>query len=176
MAKLPVHGLFFGVKSNWFRSGVKVNQHPPAHLEGWMVGDQETVFCWVPIFLRLAEWQLILFGGLLLRGLLVLVSLPMSMLVCKLELAFALEEGMSVHEHILESVSDLDVYVGSNLVDMHAKYGAFKILGDCSTRCQCLRIFHLVQVKHGQRQKALVLFQQIYNKLYCGILLLLWEC
>ncbi len=31
-----------------------------------------------------------------------LVSLPMSMLVCKLEFAFALEEGMSVHEILLK--------------------------------------------------------------------------
>jgi hypothetical protein len=94
LAKLPVYGLFSGVKSNCFRSGVKVNQHPPAHLEGRMVADQETVFCCVPVFLRLAQWQSILFCGLLLCGLLVLVSLPMSMLVCKLEFAFALEEGI----------------------------------------------------------------------------------
>ncbi len=60
-----------------------------------------------------------------------LVSLPMSMLVCKLEFAFALEEGIWVHEHTIESVLDLDVYVGSNLVYMHAKCGAFKMLGDC---------------------------------------------
>ncbi len=26
-----------------------VNQHPPAHREGWMVGGQGTVFCWVPV-------------------------------------------------------------------------------------------------------------------------------
>ncbi len=172
MVKLPVYGLFSGVKSNWFTSGVKVNQHPPAHLEGRVVADQQTVFCCVPVFLRLAQWQSILFCGLLLCGLLVLVSLPMSMLVCKLEFAFALEEGMSVHEHIIESVWDLDVYVGSNLVDMHANCGAFKMLGDCSTRCQCLRMFHFIHAKHGQRQKALVLFQQIHNKVYCGILLL----
>jgi hypothetical protein len=27
----------------------KVNQHPPAHHEGWMISGQETVFCWVPV-------------------------------------------------------------------------------------------------------------------------------
>jgi hypothetical protein len=32
----------------------------------------------------------------------VLVSLPISMFVCKLEFAFALEEGMWVHVHIIE--------------------------------------------------------------------------
>ncbi len=26
-----------------------VNQHPPAHHEGWMVSGEETVFCWVPV-------------------------------------------------------------------------------------------------------------------------------
>jgi hypothetical protein len=25
------------------------NEHPPVHHEGWMVSDQETVFCWVPV-------------------------------------------------------------------------------------------------------------------------------
>jgi hypothetical protein len=34
--------------------------------------------------------------------LLVLVSLPFSMFVCKLESAFAVEEGMWVHVHIIE--------------------------------------------------------------------------
>ncbi len=47
-----------------------------------------------------------------------LVSLPISMFVCKLEFAFALEEGMWVHVHITKSVWDSDVYVGSNLVGM----------------------------------------------------------
>jgi hypothetical protein len=72
------------------------------------------------------------------------------MLVCKLEFAFALEEGIWVHEHIIERVSILDVYVGGNLVDMHAKCGAVQMLGDFSTRCPCLGMFHLLYVKHGQ--------------------------
>jgi hypothetical protein len=38
----------------------------------------------------------------MLCGLLVSVSLPISMFVCKLEFAFALEEGMRVHVHIIE--------------------------------------------------------------------------
>ncbi len=53
-----------------------------------------------------------------------------------------------MHEHIIKSVLDLDVYVGSNLVDMHAKHGAFNMFGNCSTICQCLKMFHLVHVKH----------------------------
>jgi len=53
-------------------------------------------------FLRLAQWWLIFFCSLMLCGLLVSVSLPISMFVCKLEFAFALEEGMRVHVHIIE--------------------------------------------------------------------------
>jgi hypothetical protein len=26
-----------------------VNQHPPVHHQGWMICDQETVFCWVAV-------------------------------------------------------------------------------------------------------------------------------
>jgi hypothetical protein len=74
----------------------------------------------------------------------------------------------------LKSVWDSDVYVGSNLVGMYPKCGAFKMLGACSTRIHRMRIFHLVQAKHGQEQKALELFQRIDNtKVFCGILLLL---
>ncbi len=49
-------------------------------------------------------------------------------LIASLNLHLHLKRGMSIHEHIIESVSDLDVYVGSNLVDMHAKCGTFKML------------------------------------------------
>jgi hypothetical protein len=31
----------------------RVNQHPPAHFEGWMVSGQETVFCWVSVQLTM---------------------------------------------------------------------------------------------------------------------------
>jgi len=31
------------------QNSATVNQHPPAHREGWMVSGQETVFCWVPV-------------------------------------------------------------------------------------------------------------------------------
>jgi hypothetical protein len=67
-----------------------------------MVGDQETVICQVLVSLRRGQLQLIFFCCLILCGLLVLVSLPTSMIVCKLEFAFALEEGMWVHVHIIE--------------------------------------------------------------------------
>jgi hypothetical protein len=26
-----------------------VNQHPPVHHQGWMICEQETVLCWVPV-------------------------------------------------------------------------------------------------------------------------------
>ncbi len=64
--------------------------------------------------------------------------------------------------------------LGSNLVGMYPKCGAFKILGACSTGIHRWRIFHFVHAKHGQQQKALELCQQIYNtKVFCGVLLLL---
>ncbi len=85
-----------------FRSGARANPHPPAHCDRWMVRDQETVFCWVLVFLRLAQWGLIFFYCLMLCGLLVLVSLPIFMFICKLEFAFALEEGMWINVHIIE--------------------------------------------------------------------------
>ncbi len=87
------------------RSGVRSNPHPPAHCDRCMVGDQEAVFCWVLVFLRLAQCQLIFFRCLMLCGLLVLVSWLISMFVCKLEYAFALEEGLWVHVHIIEKCS-----------------------------------------------------------------------
>jgi hypothetical protein len=59
-------------------------------------------------------------------------------------------------------------------VGMYPNCEAFKMLGACSRRIHCMRILHLVHVKHEQQQKALELFQQIYNtKVFCGILLLL---
>ncbi len=74
----------------------------------------------------------------------------------------------------LKSVWDWDVYVGSTLVGMYPKCGAFKMLGACSTRIHGMRIFHFAHAKHRERQKVLELFHQIYNtKVYCGILLLL---
>jgi hypothetical protein len=29
--------------------GATVNQHPPVHHQGWMICDQETVFCRLPV-------------------------------------------------------------------------------------------------------------------------------
>ncbi len=38
----------------------------------------------------------------------------------------ALEEGRCAHEHIIKCGWDLDVFVGSSLVDMHAKFGSME--------------------------------------------------
>jgi len=98
---LALDGLFSGVKSQGLEVGPE-RTHTHQHTDRWMVGDQETVFFWVLVVLRLGQWQLIFFCCLMLCGLLVLVSLLISMFVCKLEFALALEEGMWVHVHIIE--------------------------------------------------------------------------
>jgi hypothetical protein len=38
----------------------------------------------------------------------------------------ALEKGMCVHEHIVRSGFDSNVFVSNNLVDMHAKCGSIE--------------------------------------------------
>ncbi len=139
-----------------------------------MVGDQETVFCWVVVFLRLAQCRLIFFCCLMLCGLLVLVSFLFLCLFASSNLLLHLKRACGSMCTSLKSVGDSDVYVGSNWVGMDPKCGAFKMLGTCSRRIHRMKIFHLVHVTHGQPQMALELFQQIYNrKVFCGILLLL---
>jgi hypothetical protein len=46
-----------------------------------------------------------------------------------------LEEGRCVHQQIIQSGLESDVFVGSSLVDRYAKCGALRMLGVCSTRC-----------------------------------------
>jgi hypothetical protein len=38
-------GPLYGYVSRW----PHVNQRPPVHHQGWMICDQETIFCWVPV-------------------------------------------------------------------------------------------------------------------------------
>jgi len=45
-----------------------------------------------------------------------------------------LEEGRCVHQEVIQSGLELDVFVGSSLVDMYAKCGAWTMLGECSIR------------------------------------------
>ncbi|CAK9200416.1 unnamed protein product [Sphagnum troendelagicum] len=78
----------------------------------------------------------------------------------------ALEEGRCAHEQIIKCEWDSDVFVGSSLVDMHAKFGSMQ---------DAQRVFNkmpshdvvawnsmiLGHVKCGQGQKALELFQEM---------------
>jgi hypothetical protein len=39
----------FFIKKTTAKDMIIVNQHAPAHHEGWLVSGYITVFCWVPI-------------------------------------------------------------------------------------------------------------------------------
>ncbi|KAH8944737.1 hypothetical protein BDL97_12G000400 [Sphagnum fallax] len=81
----------------------------------------------------------------------------------------ALEEGRRVHQQIIQSGLESDVFVGSSLVDMYAKCGSIE---------DACRVFHkmpsrnvvtwtamvLGHVKCGHEQKALELFQQMQQE------------
>ncbi len=83
---------------------------------------------------------------------------------CAIEMA--VEEGRQVHNHIIRSGYESDVFVGSSLVDMYAKCGS---IGDAQ------RVFHKMpmhnvvswsamiwgHVKCRQEQKALELYRQM---------------
>ncbi|CAM6033611.1 unnamed protein product [Sphagnum compactum] len=81
----------------------------------------------------------------------------------------ALEEGRCVHQQIIQSGFEMNVFVGNSLVDMYAKCGSID---------EAWRVFHkmpsrdvvtwttmiLGHVKCGQGQKALELFQQMQQE------------
>ncbi len=46
----------------------------------------------------------------------------------------ALEEGKCIHELIIQSGCESDVFVGNSLMDMYVKCGR-RMLGECSIRC-----------------------------------------
>jgi pentatricopeptide repeat protein len=78
----------------------------------------------------------------------------------------ALEEGRSVHEQIIRSGCESDVFVGSSLVDMYAKCGSIKdaqrVFDEMPTRnVVSWTAMILGYVKCGQGHKALELFQQM---------------
>jgi pentatricopeptide repeat protein len=78
----------------------------------------------------------------------------------------ALEEGKHVHEKIIESGWDTDVFVGSSLVDMYAKCGsledAWRVFKKMPSRdVVTWTTMILGHVKCGHGQKALELFQQM---------------
>jgi hypothetical protein len=47
----------------------------------------------------------------------------------------ALEDGNHVHEHIIQSGCESNVFVGNSLMDMYAKCGALRMHGESSTTC-----------------------------------------
>ncbi len=81
----------------------------------------------------------------------------------------SLEDGRLVHEQVIQSDCESDVFLGSSLVDMYAKCGSID---------DAWRVFHkmpsrdvvtwttmiLGHVKCGQGQKALELFQQMQQE------------
>ncbi|CAM6014887.1 unnamed protein product [Sphagnum balticum] len=81
----------------------------------------------------------------------------------------ALEESRCVHQQIVECGWDSDVFVGSSLVDMYAKFGSIE---DASRVFKKLPSRDVVtwtaiilgHVQSGQGQKALELFQQMQQE------------
>ncbi len=74
-----------------------------------------------------------------------------------------LEEGRCVHHHIVQSGLESNVFVGSSLVDMYAKYGSIEDAWRVSKNmpsCDVVtwNVMLLGHVKCGQGQKALELF------------------
>ncbi|CAM5999821.1 unnamed protein product [Sphagnum balticum] len=81
----------------------------------------------------------------------------------------ALEEGRCVHQQIMQSGLESNVFVGSSLVDMYAKCGriedtgnAFKKMPSRDVVSWTAMIFRHVQCREGQ--KALELFQQMQQE------------
>ncbi|KAH9550892.1 hypothetical protein CY35_10G095900 [Sphagnum magellanicum] len=78
----------------------------------------------------------------------------------------ALEVGRNIHEQIVQSGYESDVFVGSSLVDMYTKCGniedAWKVFNQMPTRTVVSwNAMILGHVKCGQGQKALDLFQRM---------------
>jgi pentatricopeptide repeat protein len=80
-----------------------------------------------------------------------------------------LEEGRFVHQQIIQSGLESDVFVGSSLVDMYAKCGsiedAWRVFNKMPSRdVVTWTAMILGHVKCGQGQKALELFQQMQRE------------
>jgi pentatricopeptide repeat protein len=81
----------------------------------------------------------------------------------------ALEEGRWVHELIMQTGCEVDVFVGSSLVDMYAKCGhmedALRVFNKMPSRDVVMwSALILGHVKYGQGQKALELFRQMQQE------------
>ncbi|KAH8932812.1 hypothetical protein BDL97_19G095000 [Sphagnum fallax] len=81
----------------------------------------------------------------------------------------ALEQGRCVHQQILQSGLESDVFVGSSLVDMYAKCGSIEDAWSVFNKMPYRDVVTwnamvLGHVKCGQGQKALELFQQMQQE------------
>jgi pentatricopeptide repeat protein len=81
----------------------------------------------------------------------------------------ALEGGRRVHEQLIQSGCESDVFVGSSLVDMYAKCGSIKDAWSVFNKMPLRNVVTwnamvLGHVKCGQGQKALELFQQMQQE------------
>jgi hypothetical protein len=88
----------------------------------------------------------------------------------------ALEEGGQVHDQIIQTACEADVFVGTSLVDMYAKCGSMedtqRVFNNMpSHTVVCRNAMLLGHVKCAQGQKALKLLQPMQHKgvwLDCG--------
>jgi pentatricopeptide repeat protein len=81
----------------------------------------------------------------------------------------ALEEGRCVHQQIIQSGLESDVFVGSSLVDMYAKCGSIEDARRVFNKMPSRNVVTwsamiLGHVKCGQGQKALELFRQMQHE------------
>jgi pentatricopeptide repeat protein len=81
----------------------------------------------------------------------------------------ALEEGRCVHQQIIESGLESDVFVGSSMVDMYAKCGSIEDAGSVFNKMPSRNVVTwsaviLGHVKCQQGQKALELFRQMQQE------------
>jgi pentatricopeptide repeat protein len=80
-----------------------------------------------------------------------------------------IEEGKHVHEQIIESGWDLDVFVGSSLVDMYAECDNMEDAWTVFTKMPSQNVVTwnaliLGHAKCNQRKNALDLFQQMQHE------------
>ncbi len=77
-----------------------------------------------------------------------------------------IEEGRCVHQQIIQSCLESDVFVGSSLVDMYAKCGSIEVAGKVFKKMPSRDVVSwtamiLGHMQCGQGQKALGLFQEM---------------
>ncbi|CAM6011774.1 unnamed protein product [Sphagnum balticum] len=88
---------------------------------------------------------------------------------CASSVPAALEEGRRVHEHVIQSGCESNIYIGTSLIDMYAKCGsiedAWRVFSRMPTHnAVSWTAMILGYVKCGHGQKALALFQQMQHE------------